>query len=323
MLKTIFRKIQNRNEIHYSGLLSKALSSLSPAFGLKLLDIGAAGDIEPRWKRITPFIDYFGVEPDARSRKILLTKPPKCKSYTLLDKAIWNLSGSIDFKLCKKPQASSHFVPNATFLKRFSDHERFDVIGTETIKTVCLDDLKLNDIDFIKLDIQGGELAALEQGKNTLQNTLGLEIEVEFLHLYLDQPLFGDLVTFLTSEGFEFIDFVNLCRWNRSTFDSCGQCVFGDSLFLRSPENLVTTQLFTLEKLEKYIGICLLYKRFDLIERVLFLSNTLYPEWSLSLKENRNISKLKELFLSTKKTHHAISSIVRLFDPDARAHLIY
>ena len=65
----------------------------------------------------------------------------------------------------------------------------------------------------MKLDIQGAELEVLKGAKKTLSNTLGLEIEVEFVHLYTNQPLFGDLYTFLSSHNFELMDFTSIQRW--------------------------------------------------------------------------------------------------------------
>ncbi len=88
----------------------------------------------------------------------------------------------------------------------------------------------------MKLDIQGGELAVLEGADKTLDQCLGLEIEVEFVRIYKDQPLFGDICAFLETKDLEFIDFTSFNRWERSQYREFGQCVFGDALFLRAPE---------------------------------------------------------------------------------------
>ena len=40
-------------------------------------------------------------------------------------------------------------------------------------------------------------------------------------------------------KGFEFIDFVNLCRWERNDYlNTFGHCTYGDALFLRAPEKI-------------------------------------------------------------------------------------
>ena len=53
-----------------------------------LLDVGAAGDIERRWRRISPLTNYIGFEPDELSYQVLLNKPSNCASNTLFEKAV-------------------------------------------------------------------------------------------------------------------------------------------------------------------------------------------------------------------------------------------
>ena len=90
-----------------------------------------------------------------------------------------------------------------------------------------------------RLDLEGGELAVLEGARATLESCLGLHIEVSFLPIRDEQPLFGDIAKFLAADGIEFIDFVTLLRWGRDAFDGLGQTVFADALFLRAPESLI------------------------------------------------------------------------------------
>ena len=52
--------------------------------------------------------------------------------------------------------------------------------------------------------------------------------------MYINQPLFGQVNDFLRKQGFEFIDFTNICRWERKIYNSYGQIIFGDGLWLRS-----------------------------------------------------------------------------------------
>lgn len=83
----------------------------------------------------------------------------------------------------------------------------------------------------MKINTQGSELDVLKGATRTLRSLLGLEIEVEFVDLYKKTPLFDEIVQFLNLQRFEFIDFVNLCRWERRKYNGHGQCVFGDALF--------------------------------------------------------------------------------------------
>jgi len=313
-VKVFFNKKRNMN-------LLRALSTLSmDKFGVTLIDIGAAGDIEPRWKQIEPFLCYVGFEPDKRSRSLLISKSNSCLNYQILPYAVWDSVGVIEINLCRSPGTSSYFIPNQPFLDLFPDPRRFDILETPKLKSTTLDNLDLTYADFIKLDIQGGELNALKGGEGLLKTTLGIEIEVEFTAMYKKQPLFGEICTFLNSLEFEFIDFVNLCRWERASHNSYGQCVFGDALFLRSPEYMVKKNLDK-DSLSKYFSICLLYNRFDLIDRTAsLLPDNLaknYADFLRRIEPFRRKNKVVRLL------NNLVRSFLALFGAEYRTHLLY
>jgi Methyltransferase FkbM domain len=142
-------------------------------------------------------------------------------------------------------------------------------------------------IDFIKLDLEGGELAVLEGATTTLRTCMGLHVEVSFQSLRVGQPLFADIQRFLNSHGIEFSDFVALMRWERRAFSDLGQAIFADALFLRSPENLLSTpggQTLSAAKARIYLAILLIYERFDVAERFL----ELLTEKSVALSQTEN-----------------------------------
>lgn len=64
------------------------------------------------------------------------------------------------------------------------------------------------------------------------------------------------------------MDFVTLYRWGRDCMDGFGQCIYGDALFLRSPE-FVVYENDDDERISSYLTICLIYKRFELIDMTL------------------------------------------------------
>ena len=68
ILYYLFFKKTNKNYIN------DTIRSINPNLKITLLDIGAAGDVEPRWKKIIDFVNYIGFEPDSRSFQILKTK---------------------------------------------------------------------------------------------------------------------------------------------------------------------------------------------------------------------------------------------------------
>ncbi len=63
--------------------------------------------------------------------------------------------------------------------------------------------LSLPDPDFIKLDVQGFELAVLQGATDTLKSANWVLSEVSFHRFYENQVLFCELAAFLGSHGFE------------------------------------------------------------------------------------------------------------------------
>ena len=79
------------------------------------------------------------------------------------------------------------------------------VIATEPVQTVRLDDVpEVVGLTFLQMDIQGAEFLALQHAQAKLREALVLHLEVEFLPLYIDQPLFSDVEQFLRHRGYLF-----------------------------------------------------------------------------------------------------------------------
>ena len=268
----MMRSVFNRAKQTFARTFNKPLldcMQLLPTRGLiTLCDIGAAGEIEPRWKPFSKNLQYIGFEPDKRSRERILNQAYLFKSYEILPHALSDVDKPRNLNLCRKPQVSSLYKPNRDFLDRFPDSERFDVMQVERVDCVTLDKLNLANIDFLKLDIEGAENDVIKGAQTTLNLVLGLELEVEFIEIYSGQGLFGDICNELSSHGFEFVDFVHLSRWQRNGIYGHGQCVAGDALFLKSPETLIK-QSSSIEVWSTYISILLIYRRFDMIDIVL------------------------------------------------------
>ena len=103
----------------------------------------------------------------------------------------------------------SLFKPNAALLDKFQLlHEVMTLQKEHPVQTRRLDDIdELGDIDFVKIDVQGGELAAFRGGPRVLRDAVLVQTEVEFVPLYEGQPLFADLDTFLRGSGYQFHTF--------------------------------------------------------------------------------------------------------------------
>ena len=166
-----------------------------------------------------------------------------------------------------------------------------------------MDTLKIHNSDFIKIDAQGYNYEILEGSKKLLKSTLGVESEVEFTDIYNKQKLFSDVLNLLKKNRFDFIDFINLRRWNRENLNNYGQCVFGNAIFLKKPEDVLN---LSEDKIIKYISICILYNKFDIINFILKTKKIKNDE-KLKIQKNlqfftnysnksRNIKKIASFF---------------------------
>ncbi len=113
------------------------------------------------------------------------------------------------FHLGRAPMTSSLYAPNLPLCRPFQAlAELMETTSTSEVQTTRLDDLPdLPSIDYVKMDIQGAERDAIVGGARILRDAMVIESEVEFVPLYVDQPLFGDVDAALRKLDFLFHQF--------------------------------------------------------------------------------------------------------------------
>ena len=117
--------------------------------------------------------------------------------------------------LCAYSGWTSVFVPSEAALDVFSFFKsNARVVDRTGISTRRLDDLaEVDDIDFLKIDIQGGELAVMVHGREKLRNAVVIQTELQFVNLYEGQPSFGQVDQELRTQGFIPHAFVAIKKW--------------------------------------------------------------------------------------------------------------
>ena len=121
-------------------------------------------------------------------------------------------------------------------------------------------------------------------------------------------------------EDFEFIDFVNLYRWERNSHNDHGHCIFGDALNLKSPEFIIEKKLNN-TRISSYLAILLLYKRFDLIKRLLELLPNNQRE--CFFKFENNLKRLERHHKLARKITLLTSRFLKFIEADSRSYLLY
>jgi FkbM family methyltransferase len=113
------------------------------------------------------------------------------------------------FNICKAPGMSSFLIPNKKYNKMF---HHFDEWGT-IVKTLDLETKKLDNIekdkkfDLIKIDVQGYEDEIIKHGKQTIKDTLVLQIELSPVPSYEGGKPFGHITNELESLNFHLHQF--------------------------------------------------------------------------------------------------------------------
>ncbi len=243
-------------------------------YPIRLVDIGASGGLKNNWKGGERYLQVIAFEPDERAF-INLVKGQTSK-IKYLNTALYKEKAPLDFHMARKQGVSSLLLPNRSLLDKFPEVERFDILETMKIKADTLDNQfqqhQIEDVDFIKLDTQGSELLILEGATRTLNDVFGLEIEVEFVELYQNQPLFSDIDRFVREFGFQLFD-LKPYYWKRNAGKKYGklqgQIIFADALYMREANSFENTldmfedDVLKKSKVLRAVSICILYGYLD------------------------------------------------------------
>jgi len=139
-------------------------------------------------------------------------------------------------------------------------------ITTNTLD-LFLKEQRIQSVDFIKIDVQGAELETFKGAKKILKTTLCIVSEVEFIPLYKDQPLFGDVSGYLDSQGFMFHKFLGFGGRAlkpiilNNNVNTASQYMWSDAVFIRHLEQY---QCFSSDDLLKAAMISYVYGSPDL-----------------------------------------------------------
>lgn len=148
------------------------------------------------------------------------------------------------FHVTQFDPASSLFNPNIEFLSQFQALPTMcKTVETTEVQTTRLDDIaEIGLCDFLKIDVQGGELDVLKGAQHLLENVIVIHCEVEFAAVYQDQPLFSEIDTHLRSARFELINLIN-AGYNRYQAlpghgASGSRLLWAEAIYFKSPLSL-------------------------------------------------------------------------------------
>jgi FkbM family methyltransferase len=182
---------------HFSDLLH-------PQRLIEVVDVGANPvDGDPPYK---PLLDaglchVTGFEPQSEALAELQKKSGIYERY--LPYAVGDGS-THTLNICSASGMSSLLEPDAATLAVFEAlKETAEITERIPFDTRKLDDIaEITHLDFLKIDVQGSELAIFQGGRNKLAQTVAIQTEVPFVTLYKNQPSLGDIDVELRSQGY-------------------------------------------------------------------------------------------------------------------------
>ncbi len=212
---------------------------------IQIMDVGAMIEGENRYTTLVEqgLAEVTGFEPNpVKFEELQRTNKGPYRYFPLVLG-----TGDVErFNATAYPGCSSIYEPDPSVINLFSTIStatggNFRVLEAVNVETVRLDDIReISAVDFVKIDVQGSELKILQGGMTKLGTSLVMELESEFIPMYKDQPLFGDLQVFLREYGFVLHKFIDVggrglkpMRNGPNQVSPISQLLWADAVFVR------------------------------------------------------------------------------------------
>jgi FkbM family methyltransferase len=222
---------------------------------LHLMDIGARGGMDPDLFPIAWAVDATGFEPAAEECKRLNQQTANpWRSTRYVPTAVGGVDGVSLLRIPQKGEGASLLPHNTAMLNRHGHSALHQTLKEIPVDTLTLDHacerFQLRPPDYLKIDVEGAELAILHGAKAALEYCSAAKVEVSFLEQRIGQPLMHDVLAFMHQCGFVLGEIRGLHAWRRRPLPAhpfssqwiipysrgiAAQC---DLVFLRNPETL-------------------------------------------------------------------------------------
>jgi len=213
-------------------------------------------------------VKVIAFEPDEQSCELInrstnhLAADIRAYPYALGEK-----KGTRTLYITQHGMCSSLYKPNENLIRNYEAMEVSYLKEEVPIEVLSLDDFmqveNIQDIDFLKIDVQGAELDVFKGSKKALRNMIGICTEVEWAPLYENQPLFCDVDQHLRSYDFQLHHTLGVGTRPLKGIKLPGsqQYLWSDAIYFPSLDHI---KKLSTEKLIKLAAMASLYEAFDI-----------------------------------------------------------
>ena len=158
------------------------LKLLGPKRPTAVVDIGANPiDGDPPYKTLLQKRGCRATGFELQAEALAMLNKHKSEFETYLPNVIAD-GNPATLRICRAPGMTSLYKPDTKMLAYFRGFPEWGTVVKEiSVSTTRLDDVIAEDaLDFLKIDIQGGELTAIENGQRCLAHAVAIQVRFPF-----------------------------------------------------------------------------------------------------------------------------------------------
>jgi hypothetical protein len=185
-----------------------------------LLDVGASGEIHPKWQKIAKYSICIAFDADDREFGYTVNEAKGYRKLYVFNTLVTNsTTPEADFYLTRSPYCSSLLEPDHASLDRYNFGNLFEITKTVRLKTVhlqhALREIGIDKIDWFKTDSQGTDLRIFASlGEEITNRVLVAEFEPGIIDGYKGEDKLCNLMSFMDNRPFWMND-INICGVQR------------------------------------------------------------------------------------------------------------
>ena len=198
---------------------------------ITIFDVGAHdGRTAKLYNKQFPNSKIFSFEPTPNTFRQLKNNASKYQNVALFNVALSSFVGQTDFFINNSSLTNSLLKPSSDEARNAPDiyaNKEKITVETNTIDNFCSIN-KIEKINILKIDVQVADLEVLKGAIGMLKKKAIdlIYVEVEFMEVYSNQPLFHDISLFLKTNDYNLYYIYNV------SVGKDGQIIYGDAIFL-------------------------------------------------------------------------------------------